>query len=68
MLNREKLVEGWTVYGQVVMEDGRFRSFTWVPRLTEAGEPIPEPVEVTLEEGEKIRFRLHHKAYAVRFE
>lgn len=68
VLNREKLVEGWTVYGQVVMEDGRFRSFTWVPRLTEAGEPIPEPVEVTFEEGEKIRFRLHHKAYAVRFE
>lgn len=33
VLLRDHLVEGWWVYGQVVMEDGRFRSFSWIPRL-----------------------------------
>lgn len=68
VLSRERLVEGWRVRGQVVMEDGRFRPFAWVPQLTESGEPIPEEVEVSFEEGERVRFRLHHRAYGVRWE
>ncbi len=66
-LSREPLVEGWRVYGKVVLEDGRFRRFSWVPRLTSDGDPLPEELEVSFEEGETVRFRLHHKAFAVRF-
>ncbi|RTG92248.1 hypothetical protein [Thermus scotoductus] len=66
-LSREPLLEGWTVYGKVVLEDGRFRRFSWVPRYTAEGDPIPEELEVTFEEGEAVRFRLHHQAFALRF-
>lgn len=66
-LSREPILEGWKVYGKVTLEDGRFKRFSWVPRLTPEGEPIPEELEVSFEEGEAIRFRLHHKAFAVRF-
>lgn len=66
-LSREPLVEGWRVYGQVRLEDGRFRRFSWVPRLSQEGEPILEEVRVAFPEGEVVRFRLHHQAYGVRF-
>lgn len=66
-LHHELLVEGWRVHGKVVLEDGRFKRFSWVPRCTPEGEPIPEEVEVSFGEGERVRFRLHHRAYAVRF-
>lgn len=65
-LSQEPLVEGWKVYGKLLLEDGRFRRFSWVPRYTPAGEPLPEELEVALEEGQTVRFRLHHKAFAVR--
>jgi hypothetical protein len=66
-LSQEPLLEGWKVYGKLVLEDGRFRSFSWVPRFTPEGEPIPEELEVAFAEGEVVRFRLHHKAFALRF-
>lgn len=66
-LGREPLVEGWRVYGKVVLEDGRFRRFSWVPRYTAEGEPLVEELEVSFEQSETVRFRLHHKAFAVRF-
>lgn len=66
-LSREPLLEGWRVYGKVVLEDGRFKRFSWVPRYTIEGTPIPEDIEVAFEEGESVRFRLEHKAFAVRF-
>lgn len=66
-VSHEPLVEGWKVYGKVVLEDGRFQRFAWVPRYTPQGEPLPEVKEVAFSEGERVRFRLHHKAFAVRF-
>ncbi len=60
------LLEGWRVRGEVLLEDGRFRRFTWVPRCTPEGDPLPEEVEVAFPEGERVRFRLHHRAWAVR--
>ncbi|AWR88063.1 hypothetical protein [Meiothermus taiwanensis] len=66
-LSPAPLVEGWRVYGKVVLEDGRFKRFSWVPRRTPDGAPLPEELEVSFEEGETVRFRLHHKAFAVRF-
>ncbi|PZA07721.1 MULTISPECIES: transcription antiterminator BglG [unclassified Meiothermus] len=66
-LNREPLLEGWKVYGKLTLEDGRFRRFDWVPRFTTEGDPIPEELEVSFEEGEIVRFRLHHQAFAIRF-
>ncbi|AFV77263.1 hypothetical protein Theos_2274 (plasmid) [Thermus oshimai JL-2] len=60
------LLEGWRVHGEVALEDGRFRRFTWVPRCTPEGNPLPEEVEVAFPEGERVRFRLHHRAWAVR--
>ncbi|WP_038056667.1 hypothetical protein [Thermus amyloliquefaciens] len=66
-LNQEPLVEGWKVYGKVTLEDGRFKRFAWVPRFTPEGDPIPEEVVVAFEDGEVVRFRLHHQAFAVRF-
>ncbi|GAA5335967.1 transcription antiterminator BglG [Thermus hydrothermalis] len=67
VLTREPILEGWKVYGKVTLEDGRFKRFFWVPRFTPEGEPIAEELEVTFEEGEIVRFRLHHKAFALRF-
>ncbi|MFN4073742.1 MAG: transcription antiterminator BglG [Thermus sp.] len=66
-LSREPLVEGWKVYGKLTLEDGRFKRFHWVPRFTAEGEPIPEELEISFDEGEVARFRLHHQAFAVRF-
>lgn len=66
-LSREPLLEGWKVYGKLTLEDGRFKRFAWVPRFTAEGDPIPEELEVSFEEGEVVRFRLHHQAFAVRF-
>lgn len=60
------LVEGTRAYGEVLLEDGRFRRFSWVPRYTLEGDPLPEEVEVAFPEGERVRFRLHHRAWAVR--
>lgn len=59
-------VEGARAYGEVRLEDGRFRRFSWVPRYTPEGDPLPEEVEVAFPEGERVRFRLHHRAWAVR--
>lgn len=66
-LSREPLIEGWRVYGKVLLEDGRFKRFSWVPRYTIEGTPVLEDIEVAFEEGESVRFRLEHKAFAVRF-
>jgi hypothetical protein len=60
------LVEGWRVYGKVVLEDGRFRRFYWTPRYSQEGEPLPEEVRLVFPEGEEVRFRLHHKAFGLR--
>lgn len=67
MLSQEPLLERWKVYGKVTLEDGRFKRFCWVPSLTPEGDPIPNEITVSFEEGEVVRFRLHHKAFAVRF-
>jgi len=67
VLNSGLLIEGWRVYGEVRLEDGRFKRFAWRPRLTEAGEPIAEEVKKAFPEGENVHFRLHHKAVGVRF-
>lgn len=85
-LSREPLLEGWKVHGKLTLEDGRFKRFSWVPRFSPEGIPIPEELEVSFEddphgdaaasgggrpvhreEGEVVRFRLHHQAFAVRF-
>lgn len=66
-LSQEPLVEGWKVYGQVILDDGRFRPFSWVPRLGPNGEPLAEEVTVVFPEGEVVRFRLHHRACGIRF-
>lgn len=66
-LSSDLLIEGWKVYGEARLEDGRFKRFVWRPRLTEAGEPITEEVVVTFPEGKTVHFRLHHKAIGVRF-
>jgi len=66
-LSREPLLEGWRVYGKVTLEDGRFKRFSWVPRFTPEGEPLPEEFRVSFEEGEAVGFRLQHRAFAVRF-
>lgn len=66
-LNREPLLEGWRVYGQIRLEDGGFKRFSWVPQCSAEGVPIPEELEVSFEEGEVVRFRLRHQAFAVRF-
>lgn len=66
-LSREPLLEGWKVYGRLTLEDGRFKRFAWVPRFSPEGIPISEELEVSFEEGEVVRFRLHHQAFAVRF-
>jgi len=66
-LSREPLLEGWRVYGQVNLADGRFKRFAWVPRFSAKGDPIPEALEVSFEVGEVVRFYLHHQAFAVRF-
>ncbi len=64
-LSPEPLVEGWRVYGKVVLGDGGFQRFAWRPRLTPEGEPIPEVLEVPLGEGQGVRFRLHHRAWGL---
>ncbi|MDW8443744.1 MAG: hypothetical protein RML45_05130 [Acetobacteraceae bacterium] len=66
-LNQEPLLEGWRVYGKVVLEDGRFRRFSWIPRFTPEGTPLPEELEIAFGEGQVVRFRLEHEAFAVRF-
>jgi len=65
-LSRRPLLEGWRVYGKVTLSDGRFKRFSWVPRLSPDGAPYPEDLEVSFDEGEVVRFRLDHQAFALR--
>lgn len=68
-LQREPLLEGARVYGQVRWKGGAFTRFSWVPRLDQEGNPIPEEVRVPFWDGreEELVFRLHHQAWGVRF-